>query len=58
MTISRIPFRCVVCASELFIRRRGQQPYAVLICDRCGYVHHFLNNAIELWKPEDGYPAG
>jgi hypothetical protein len=27
-----------------------------LICAQCGYVHAFLNDSIELWDPDRGYP--
>lgn len=70
-TISRTPFRCQVCSSELFFDREvklnttgaelfdfgwANQSATGLVCARCGYVHLFLNNTIEMWKPEGGYP--
>ena len=70
-TINRVPFRCQVCQSELFYDREvklnttgaeffdlgwANQSATGLVCARCGYVHLFLNNAIELWKADSGYP--
>ena len=64
MTVNRAPFRCQVCASELFtdgrlaLRTRWGSVHRAteLVCAQCGYVHLFRNSAIELWKPEKGYP--
>ena len=71
VTIGRTPFRCQVCSCELFFDREvklnttgaelfdlgwANQSATGLVCERCGYVHLFLNNAIEMWKPESGYP--
>lgn len=71
MTINGTPFRCQVCTSELFFNREvklnttgaelfdlgwANQSATGLVCQQCGYVHLFLNNAIQLWKPEGGYP--
>lgn len=70
-TISRNPFRCLVCRSELFFDREvklnttgaelfdlgwANQSATGLVCAQCGYVHLFLNDAIELWQAEHGYP--
>ena len=71
VTINRVPFRCQVCQSDFFFDREvklnttgaelfdfgwANQSATGLVCSRCGYVHLFLNNAIELWKAEGGYP--
>ncbi|MEY9893802.1 putative nucleic-acid-binding Zn-ribbon protein [Catenulispora sp. MAP12-49] len=73
VTINRIPFRCLVCQSEQFFDREvklnttgaefmnlgwSNQSATGLVCARCGYVHLFLNDAIEFWKPGGGYPQG
>jgi|GEM_PF-2415661 predicted nucleic-acid-binding Zn-ribbon protein len=70
-TVGRIPFRCHVCQSQLFFDREvklnttgaelfdlgwANQSATGLVCAQCGYVHLFLNNAIELWQAEHGYP--
>lgn len=70
-TINRIPFRCQICRSELFFDREvklnttgaelfdlgwANQSAFGLVCAQCGYVHLFLNDAIELWKADHGYP--
>ncbi|WP_370354060.1 hypothetical protein [Catenulispora sp. EB89] len=67
-TINRIPFRCQVCQLDLFFRKQvklqvtgtlsGIEWSTALICARCGYVHLFMNDAIELWAAEGGYPQG
>jgi predicted nucleic-acid-binding Zn-ribbon protein len=71
VTITRIPFVCQVCRAEQFYEREvklnttgmelfdmawANQSATGLVCARCGYVHLFLNDALELWKPEHGYP--
>jgi hypothetical protein len=27
-----------------------------LVCQRCGYLHTFVSDAVELWQPDAGYP--
>lgn len=71
VTINGTPFRCQVCTSGLFFDREvklnttgaelfdfgwANQSATGLVCAQCGYVHLFLNNSIELWKPDSGYP--
>lgn len=71
VTVSRVPFQCQVCRSERFFDREvklnttgaelfdigwANQSATGLVCAQCGYVHLFLNDAIELWQPEHGYP--
>ncbi|HEX9033473.1 MAG TPA: hypothetical protein VF834_16660 [Streptosporangiaceae bacterium] len=71
VTIRQRPFRCVVCGGRLFFDRELQlntagmeflgmgwanQAAIGLVCTVCGYVHTFLNDTIEFWEPEDGYP--
>ena len=68
----RHPFTCHVCRGQLFVDRQiqlntsGMEFFGVewanrsatgLICDSCGYVHMFVNDAIELWKPEEAPPG-
>jgi predicted nucleic-acid-binding Zn-ribbon protein len=71
VTINRLPFRCQVCQAEHFFDREvklnttgaefldlgwANQSATGLVCARCGYVHLFLNNTIEFWRAEGGYP--
>ncbi|WP_228555311.1 hypothetical protein [Catenulispora pinisilvae] len=71
-TINRVPFGCLVCKGEIFFDRKVKlnttgaefmnmgwmnQSATGLVCTRCGYVHLFLNDAIEYWRPESGYPS-
>jgi len=71
VTIGRTPFTCQVCRSEQFFDREvklntsgmeffdlgwANQSATGLVCTRCGYVHLFLNDSLEFWKPEHGYP--
>ena len=73
VTINRVPFRCQVCQAEVFFDREvklnttgaeffdfgwANQSAVGLVCARCGYVHLFLNDALEFWKPEHGFPQG
>lgn len=68
VTISRVPFRCQVCQSELFHDKRVRLEVAAtfsgfewctgLVCARCGYVHLFMNDSVEMWKADAGYPQG
>lgn len=59
VTIRQRPFRCVVCGGRLFFDRGlllSNQTAVGLVCAVCGYVHTFLNDTIEFWDPEGGYP--
>lgn len=64
----RRPFSCLVCQGKLFFDREiklntsGMEFFGIewanqsamgLVCARCGYVHTFLNDSIELWEPEE-----
>ena len=68
---ARRPFACLVCNGTLFLDREiklnttGMEAADLgwlnrsatgLVCDRCGYIHTFLPNVFELWKPDKGYP--
>jgi predicted nucleic-acid-binding Zn-ribbon protein len=71
VTIDGRPFRCGLCNNDEFFDREVKlssiavaeasdhdwaSPSATgLICSQCGYVHLFLNDAIEFWKPEREY---
>jgi hypothetical protein len=70
VTIDGRPFRCGLCHNDEFFDRAvklssadaevpghgwGGQSATGLICSQCGYVHLFLNDAIEFWKPEREY---
>ncbi|HXP21569.1 MAG TPA: hypothetical protein VN840_18150 [Streptosporangiaceae bacterium] len=65
------PFSCTVCRGTLFYDRQVQlntrglefmrlewmnKSGISLICARCGYMHTFVNDAIEMWEQEGGYP--
>jgi len=71
ITIDRNPSTCQFCHGDQFFDREvklnttgaefldfgwANQSATGLVCARCGYVHLFLSNAIELWQPEHGYP--
>ena len=68
---ARRPFACLVCNGTLFLDREiklnttGMEAADLgwlnrsatgLVCARCGYVHLFVNDEIELWRVEGGYP--
>jgi len=68
---ARRPFNCLVCQGTLFLDREiklnttGLESFNLgwlnesatgLVCERCGYIHTFISNVIELWKPDTGYP--
>ena len=67
----RHPFTCHVCQGKVFTSREiklnttgaeffnmgwANQSATGLVCQKCGYLHTFAS-AVELWKPEKGYPA-
>jgi hypothetical protein len=67
----RHPFHCSICQGNLFQDREillnttgaelfnlgwANQSATGLICLRCGYLHTFMSDAIELWKADGGYP--
>lgn len=71
VTIGRRPFECVVCEGVQFFDREvklnstGMELFDLgwanksatgLVCARCGYVHLFVNDEIELWRVDGGYP--
>ncbi len=74
VTIDGRPFRCGLCNNDEFFDREinlssgpgaegnddgWARPSATgLICSQCGYVHLFLSDAIEFWKPEREYYQG
>jgi len=62
----RRPFSCTVCRGNLFADREiklntsgaeffnmgwANESATGLVCLQCGYVHIFISDAIELWKP-------
>lgn len=68
----RHPFSCTVCRGNLFVNREvklntsgaeffnlgwANESAIGLVCQQCGYLHTFISGAIELWKPDHGYPA-
>ena len=68
----RQPFACTVCRGQLFSAREvklnttGAEFFNMgwanasadgLVCDGCGYLHTFVSGAVELWKPDGGYPG-
>ncbi len=67
VTIDGRPFRCGLCNNDEFFDREvklnstgteildlgwASQSATGLICSQCGYVHLFVTDAIEFWKPE------
>jgi hypothetical protein len=65
------PFICHVCQGRLFFDREiklnttGMELLGIewmnesatgLICAKCGYLHTFVNDSIELWESDRGYP--
>lgn len=67
----RHPFICHVCQGKVFASREiklnttgaeffnmgwANQSGTGLVCQKCGYLHTFVS-AVELWKPENGYPS-
>lgn len=67
----RHPFSCTVCRGTLFADREikinttgaeffnmgwANESATGLVCERCGYLHTFMSEAIELWAPDRGYP--
>jgi predicted nucleic-acid-binding Zn-ribbon protein len=68
---ARHPFHCSVCQGNVFQDRQivlntsgaeffnvgwANQSATGLVCMRCGYVHTFMSDAIELWQADGGYP--
>ena len=67
VTIDGRPFRCGLCNNDEFFDREvklnstgmeildlgwASQSATGLICSQCGYVHLFVNDAIEFWTAE------
>jgi hypothetical protein len=65
------PFICYVCQGRLFFDREvklntsgmeflgmewANESAIGLICARCGYLHTFVNDSIELWESDRDYP--
>jgi hypothetical protein len=68
---NRHPFTCSVCEGKLFTNREiklnttgaeffnmgwANQSATGLVCEQCGYLHTFVRG-VELWEPDNGYPA-
>ena len=64
-------FSCPVCAGSLFFDREiklnttgaeffnlgwANESATGLVCQRCGYLHTFVSDSLELWQPDAGYP--
>ncbi len=73
VTVGRRAIYCLICGGQLFFDREvkmnttgmeffnlgwANQSALALICARCGYVHEFMGNNVELWQADRGYPAG
>ncbi|WP_211769625.1 hypothetical protein [Kutzneria sp. CA-103260] len=64
---------CLVCGGREFWSREvklnstgaellglgwANQSALALICDSCGYVHQFAGKGPDMWRRDQGYPAG
>ena len=50
------PIQLNTAGAELFGFAWANQSATGLVCAQCGYVHSFLNDTIEFWDPDHGYP--
>jgi hypothetical protein len=73
ITVHGRALRCLICEHgefwdrEVKLNSSGMEFFNVgwanqsalgLICARCGYVHEFAGDAVQLWNRAKGYPAG